>query len=112
MTVPRLCRRLRLQEAKRVSDGAGGFRETWDVLGTLWAEVVPGQGREVGGEDAAGAQVPYRITLRGAAIGAARRPKPGQRLCETGRVFHILAVTERDARGRYLTCFAREEVVR
>ncbi|MEO6299298.1 MAG: head-tail adaptor protein, partial [Paracoccaceae bacterium] len=33
-----------------------------------------------------------------------------QRLRDSGRVFVILAVTERDPDGLYLTCFALEEV--
>jgi hypothetical protein len=30
----------------RVPDGAGGFALTWGALGTLWAEVVAGAGRD------------------------------------------------------------------
>ena len=54
--------------------------------------------------------VPYRVTVRGAPTGAPSRPKAGQRLREGARLFLIQAVTERDQFGRYLTCFAREEV--
>jgi head-tail adaptor len=54
-------------------------------------------------------KVPYRITVRGAEVGSPRRPRPDQRLKDGTRVFTILAVTERDSDGRYLTCFAREE---
>jgi hypothetical protein len=35
----------------------------------------------------------------------------GQRLREGRRAFRILAVAERGADARYLTCFAREEDV-
>ena len=54
--------------------------------------------------------MPLRITVRAAAVGDARRPKPGQRFREGGRLFRILAVSERDTGGRYLACMAREEV--
>lgn len=109
MRAPHLNRALELQEATRSPDGAGGFSVTWTVLGTLWAEVVPGTGRDPAGEEVVLASVPCRITVRAAAVGATGRPKPGQRLCEGGRVFAVLAVAERDPAGRYLTCFCREE---
>ncbi|MDT8856317.1 head-tail adaptor protein [Paracoccaceae bacterium Fryx2] len=105
-----LSRALVLEGAVRVPDGAGGFAESWVALGTLWAEVVPGAGREVAGEEVTLASVPYRITVRGAPQGAASRPLPEQRFRDGARVFAILAVTERDPGGQYLLCFAREEV--
>lgn len=110
MTAPELNRELLLEGATRLSDGAGGYSESWTTLGTLWAAVAPGSGRDVPGEELILASVPYRITVRGAPFGSPSRPKPEQRFREGARIFTILAVTERDADGRYLTCFAREEV--
>ncbi|SMX42059.1 head-tail adaptor protein [Actibacterium lipolyticum] len=107
---PNLTRRLVLEEPVRTSDGAGGFVESWAVLGTLWAAVKPGTGRERAGEFATLSRVPYRITVRGAPVGAPSRPKAEQRFRDGARVFRILAVTEADAQGRHLTCFAEEEV--
>ncbi|MBC7139055.1 MAG: head-tail adaptor protein [Defluviimonas sp.] len=107
---PVLNRRLHLEQAQRVADGAGGYATEWAVLGTLWASIAPGTGTERAGEFVTLASVPCRITVRGAPVGAPSRPRPDQRLREGPRVFRILAVTEADARGAYLTCFAREEV--
>lgn len=109
MTTVHLNRRLQLQRPQRVEDGAGGFAVAWEDVGTLWAEVIPGQGRDRDGEEVTLASVPYRIHVRGAPQGSARRPLPGQRFRDGGRVFAIHAVTERDGTGLYLTCFAREE---
>lgn len=109
MRAPHLNRALELQEAVHGPDGAGGFSVAWVTLGTLWAEVMPGTGRDPAGEEVVLASVPYRITVRAAPVGAAGRPKPGQRLREGGRIFAVLAVAERDPAGRYLTCFCREE---
>ena len=53
--------------------------------------------------------VQCRITLLGAPVGDARRPRPGQRLRQGTRLFQIEAVAESDSSGRYLDCFAREE---
>jgi head-tail adaptor len=105
-----LSRALVLEAPLRVPDGAGGFAESWQALGTLWAEVVPGAGRDVAGEANLLGAVGYRITVRGAVPGSDRRPVPGQRFREGNRVFAVLAVAERDPGGMYLTCFAREEV--
>lgn len=105
-----LNRALVLEGTERVADGAGGYSEAWVTLGTLWAEVLAGSGRDVPGEEVTLSSVPYRITVRAAPHGAPSRPRPGQRFREGARVFAVLAVTERETDGRYLVCFAREEV--
>jgi head-tail adaptor len=110
MNAPHLNRALVLEGVVRTSDGAGGFAEAWTALGLLWAEVQPGSGSDTLGEERMLSAVPYRVTVRGAPVGSASRPKAGQRLREGARLFLIQAVTERDPDGRYLTCFAREEV--
>jgi head-tail adaptor len=110
MTAPHLNRALVLEGAVRTADGAGGFNEAWTALGTLWAEVLPGSGSDVLGEERMLSAVPYRVTVRGAPVGSPSRPQAGQRFREGTRLFLIQAVTERDGQGRYLTCFAREEV--
>ncbi|WP_068116578.1 phage head closure protein [Tropicimonas marinistellae] len=108
---PELTRKLTLEALERVPDGAGGFVESWSVLGTLWAEVKAGTGKETEEEFLTLSTVPYRITVRSAPPGAASRPKADQRFREGSRVFRILAVADADVRGRYLTCFTREEEV-
>lgn len=110
MSAPRLTRHMVLEARSEVADGAGGFAVAWVALGEVWAAVVPGAGRDGGTEAVSLGEVAVKITLRGAPVGAPSRPMPGQRLREGGRLFPILAVTEADAAGRYLTCFAREEV--
>ncbi|AHM04743.1 GTA protein ORFG07 [Roseibacterium elongatum DSM 19469] len=106
MSVPNLSRRLTLEAPQRLADGAGGYTENWVPLGRLWAEVAPrGAGREV---DVA-SQVNLRITVRAAPPGAPSRPRPEMRFREGVRIFRIEAVTEGDATGRTLICFAKEE---
>lgn len=109
MSTVHLTRPLVLEAVERVADGAGGFSETWVARGTLWAEVAPGTGRDVPGEEVTLSSVSYRITVRGAPQGAPSRPRPDQRLRDGTRLFRIVAVTERDPEGHYLVCFAREE---
>lgn len=105
----KLNRLLRLERPVSSPDGAGGFSTVWQDIGSLWAEIVPVSGRDTGGEEITLSSVSYRITVRGAPQGSARRPSAGEQLREGGRLFRILAVTEQDPAGHYLTCFAREE---
>lgn len=110
MTRVMLNRRLVLEQAERAPDGAGGFAETWTVLGTLWGEVKPRTGRFANGEVGALSVTGFRITVRGTPVGASNRPKPGQRFVTNNRVFRIEAVTERDGAGLYLLCHCEEEL--
>lgn len=109
MTRPNLNRPLVLEAPQRVADGAGGFAVVWQALGTLWAEVTAGTGREAAFAGGPMSRVPIRVVVRAAPQGAPSRPLPDQRFREGDRVFKILAVTERDHTGRYLTCHAQEE---
>ncbi len=111
MKTPILSRRLVLEEAQSLPDGSGGFSRSWVSLGVIWADVRPGAGGEAAGESLTISRVPCRIVVRGAPVGAPSRPRPEQRLRESGRVFVIEAVTEADPAGQYLVCVAREEVV-
>ncbi|SMP11406.1 head-tail adaptor protein [Shimia sagamensis] len=106
-----LSRRLLLERPLAAPDGAGGFAHTWETLGSVWAEVVARSGRNVDGGAMTLSAARYRITLRGAPVGAERRPTPACRFREGERVFAIDAVTEKDGHGRYLVCHATEEVV-
>jgi head-tail adaptor len=110
MTAVNLGRALVLETRVRTADGLGGYAETWVPRGTLWAEVLSGAGRVLDREEVTGSSVPMRITVRAAQMGAPSRPVAGDRFREGVRSYHILAVAERDPEGRYLTCFAQEEV--
>ena len=110
MKQPLLNRRLVLEGVTRNSDGAGGFVESWAALGELWAEVKPRSGGERDREDVGVSRMDVRVTVRAAPVGSPKRPDAGQRFREGSRIFRIMAVTEPDMAGRYLTCLAREEV--
>ncbi|HEY9021529.1 MAG TPA: head-tail adaptor protein [Paracoccaceae bacterium] len=110
MRLPHLRRRLLLEEPERLPDGAGGFVQNWLTLGEVWAEMTPLQGREVATGGTVLSQSGHRIVIRAAPDGTSMRPRSDQRLREGARIFTILAVTERDPGGRFLTCITREEV--
>ncbi|TNF20601.1 MAG: head-tail adaptor protein [Rhodobacteraceae bacterium] len=110
MSVPRMTRALLLETPQDVPDGAGGSDRLWLPLGTLWAEVALRSGRVTGGAAGPSSVTAYRITVRGAPEGDPARPVAGQRFRAGPRVWRIEAVAERDPEGRFLTCFAEEEV--
>lgn len=112
MTRPHLRRRMLLESPQQVPDGAGGFVQDWQVLGTVWADVTAQAGREVTAGTANLSRVTLRIVLRAAPDGSSMRPQAGQRLREGARLFQILSVTEYDAAGRYLVCTTQQEVAR
>ena len=102
-------RRLVLEAAQRSPDGMGGFAETWVARGTLWADIRPGQGREVADSFVARPEVGLRVFVRGAPVGAPSRPVAGERFREGDRIYPIRAVAEADPRGAWLICFCVEE---
>ncbi len=107
---PNLSRALVLETPVSVPDGAGGFSITWQALGTLWAEIRAGSGRERFAALGPAGEVRLRILVRGAPEGSDQRPRPDQRFREGARVFRILTVAEADVQGRYLICTAQEEL--
>ena len=109
-SLPRLNRVLRLEDPQHTADGAGGYGTDWRDLGLLWCEVVALTGRNAGRRGEPVSLQRYKIMLRAAPVGAAQRPKPEQRLRDDNRIYTIDAVAEADPEGRYLTCFATEEL--
>lgn len=109
MRAPVLNRRLVLETHVRDEDAAGGFVDRWLPMGTLWAEVRAGAGREREGPGVPMGRVAYRVLVPAALPGALNRPRPDQRLREGTRVFRILAVAEHDVQGAYLCCHCEEE---
>lgn len=111
MKAPNLNRKLVLESPEDTADGAGGFVQGWVALGTLWAEVKAGSGREGAQDGVPVSSQTYRITVRGAPVGSLMRPAADQRFRDGARTFVIRAVAEADAQGRFLTCIAQEEVL-
>lgn len=108
---PRLDRPLVLEAQSRLPDGAGGMSVTWEVLGTLWAEVRHGAGRETGSDLVPLAVQIVSVTVRAAPESSLARPRPGQRFVDGARRYRVLGVAEALTAGSlYLTCQCSEEV--
>ncbi len=112
MTRPHLNHRMLLEMPQRLPDGAGGFTQSWQVLGEIWAELGTQTGREVTTGTTSLSRVTQRIVLRAAPEGSSMRPQAGQRLRAGGQVFPILSVTAYDTAARYLVCTTYQEVAR
>lgn len=110
MSAPELTHKLALEALQRSADGAGGFVELWVELGTLWAELRGGSGRERADQTNPQSVQSLIVTVRGAPVGSPRRPRPDQRFRAGERIIAIQAVTEADPMGRYLICRCVEEI--
>ena len=62
MSVPRLNVRLDLERSDRQGDGMGGYRTVWQQIGSLWAEMKAGAGKERGAEVGPESVVSWRIS--------------------------------------------------
>ncbi|MBM7068037.1 phage head closure protein [Actibacterium sp. 188UL27-1] len=111
MGVPNLSHRLELQTPERAPDGCGGHITTWTTVGTVWAEIHAGRGRERIRAALTFSTVPCRIIVRAAPVGSLARPRPEQRFRVGNQAFRIMSVADSDVSSRYLTCMAEEEAV-
>tara|TARA_B110000003_G_scaffold148564_2_gene149658 strand:- start:1784 stop:2128 length:345 start_codon:yes stop_codon:yes gene_type:complete len=107
---PKLSRLLTLETPITQPDGAGGYSNSWTVLGHLWAAVDVASGRATSGETSPITRVSYNIIVRASPDGSASRPRAGQRFREAQRLYQIKTVKQVDGRAHYLSCFATEEL--
>ena len=93
-----LNQRAALQALTLVSDGGGGFSESWTTFATVWIALAPLTGSDVFGPDRNESQVCYRITLR-------RRDdvSAGQRVIVGTRSFTIIAVLDSGPQPQLMT---------
>lgn len=109
MEIPKLKWQLVLEQHYQEPDGAGGYAEGWLSLGTVWAEIRAGTGREQWASGLPVGRVPYRVITPAAPAGSLSRPRADQRFREGERIFWIRAVAERGTNGAYLVCFCDVE---
>ena len=92
-----------LEEPQRVSDGAGGFIESWVTVASVWAAIRTSGGGEAVEAGRLAGRVTHGVTLRYRA-----GVTPAMRFRQGVRVFHILAVIDEDERKRMLRCLCEE----
>ena len=102
----RLRSRITLQQQVQTADGAGGFARSWSDVATIWAEILPLNGRELLQAQQLQSSVTHKITIRyRTGVIAAQRF-----LCESTRAFNIRAVRNVEERDELLEIFAEEGV--
>ncbi len=97
-----LNRRLVLEAPSEADDGEGGVTRLYDVVTTLWAQVVPLSARADVAADSLGAALRYRIVIRLRSDVTTRH-----RLQDGTRMYRILSVRE-SADRRFLEIDAEE----
>ena len=103
MTAPgELNRRLLLEAPRETDDGEGGVTRLYDVVTTLWAQVLPVSARADVTADALGAALRYRIVIRKRSDVTTRH-----RFQDGTRTYRILSQRE-SADRRYLEIEAEE----
>lgn len=103
---PGLMRReLRLKQLVPVADGAGGYTETWQETGVLYALVEPVSALSFRAAQQALEETTHRVTVR-----FRTGLKAGMRLTLGSRIFEIQTVHDPDETGRYAVLMVEEDV--
>lgn len=96
-----LRKRITIQSVAQVTDGMGGFTETWSTHATRWGKIEPATGSEIWFANQRQARTTHTITIRYLGTVTAK-----MRVSYGGRIFHIHAVRNMEERNRVtvLTC--------
>jgi SPP1 family predicted phage head-tail adaptor len=96
-------RRFELEMLAAVDDGSGGHVETWQVIATLWAKLVPLSGDEAPAGASLRSELTYEAVLR-----YRGEVRPTMRLKSSDRTLEITAVFEGARPLRWPVCHCRE----
>jgi SPP1 family predicted phage head-tail adaptor len=97
--IGKLRHRLTIEQQTPSADGGGGTVTVWDELAEVWGAVEAVSGRERIEAGRTSGQVSHLITIR-------HRDDlgPAMRFRREAEIFEILAVLDKDGRGRFLQC--------
>ncbi len=97
--IGKLRHRLTIEQEARTDDGGGGATIVWNDVAEIWAAVEAVAGREKAAAGRITGEVSHLVTIRYRSdLG------PAMRFRRNGEVFEILAILDRDGRGRFLDC--------
>ena len=97
-----LKKRVTILKQVRVSDGQGGFTETWQEAGTVWAAIEPISGREYYEAMQLASDVTHRVRMRYMDL------TPHEKIKYDDRVFDIIAVIDVNMEHRELEVLCNE----
>ena len=98
-----LRKRITIQNETSTPDGAGGFVLAWSDVATVWAEIMPLNGREVFVAQQPEGRVTHRVTLRWFS-----GVTTDMRVVFNSRVFNIRSVLNTDERNQWLELMVEE----
>ena len=101
--IGRLRHRLTLEAPTRMTDSAGGARQTWREIGKLWAALrdLSGGEKEYAEAESAAKKVEVIIRFR-------EDITPDMRFIYGARMFNISAILDQRGTKRFLTCICEE----
>jgi len=102
VTVGGLKKRVTILKQVPVSDGQGGFTETWQEAGTVWAAIEPISGREYYEAMQLASDVTHRVRMRYMDL------TPHEKIKYDDRVFDIIAVIDVNMEHRELEVLCNE----
>jgi len=97
-----LKKRVTILKQVRTSDGQGGFTETWQEVGTVWAAIEPISGREYYEAMQLASDVTHRVRMRYMDL------TPHEKIKYDDRVFDIIAVIDVNMEHRELEVLCNE----
>ncbi len=97
-----LKKRVTILEQVHTSDGQGGFTETWQEVGTVWAAIEPISGREYYEAMQLSNDVTHRVRMRYMDL------TPHEKIKYDDRVFDIIAVIDVNMEHRELEVLCNE----
>ncbi len=105
VTIGALRHRMRLEQAARAPDGAGGAVVTWTLVTNLWGSIEPMSGSEIVDADGLQGRVTHEVWLR-----YRSNISPDMRLLLGTRIFDIRLVIDYGERRHHLRCLVEEHV--
>lgn len=95
--------RLELEKLSRVSDGAGGYTESWASVASIWAAIAAKSGRETVIAERLSSHVTYDIIIRYRSdVTAEMRFRDGAKL------YYIVAFFDMDGHEAWLKCVCEQ----
>ncbi|WP_108661179.1 phage head closure protein [Acuticoccus kandeliae] len=99
-----LRRRIAIETASDVADGAGGSVRSWTPAGTVHGRIEPRRRAERVENGRLSGLVTHRVTLRAGATVTG-----GARLVADGVRYRVLVVEDHDPQRRFIDCLCEEE---
>jgi SPP1 family predicted phage head-tail adaptor len=103
LTVSELNKKIVIQKPVSVSDGMGGFTETWQEVSTVWAAIWPISASETIKTMQVGMNITHRIRIR-----YIESLRASYRILWQGRYFNITSIINPNTENRWLDILCKE----